>query len=841
MSSFSTLNKLAVLALILMSSLTSTVALRAQANSGFAQAGQQQGPKAYSIISIDVQGVEDETTRFFVIRNSGLKEGEQITVPGDESIAKAIKTLYRLGMFSDVRVVAEKFVGEGVYLQIQVTKEPRLSDYTFEGAKRGQQEDLRKKLPLLRGQSVKPSDVERSIQLIKNYYTEKGYPLAQVEVEKSEIDNDRVSLKFDVEKGDRIKVQDIKIKGNDSFSNYRIRKKLKETKKKRWWRFWKRETFEESKFQDDLSNVIDFYNQKGFYDARVVADSAYIIGVEENDPHYMVELSIEEGPQYHIRNVSFDGNTHYTDEQLRQSLGFQKGDVYNSRKLQSNLYGNPRNNDIGSLYYNQGYVQFQVAESITEVNGDSLDLSYEVVEGDIFKVGDVKISGNSKTKEHVVRRVIYTLPGNTFSREGIQRSLRELAQLGYFNQESLIPDTRINPETKTVDITYPLEETGGDQLEFSGGWGGFGGLLLQAGVTFKNFSLQNLFNKEAYRPLPSGDGQQLSLGVQVQGRFYQNYYLSFQEPWFRGLPRPVGLSLSQTRYDLGAQTSLLTGISSNSSGGVISISSASLSYGRQLKVPDDYFSTGSILKYRLYNLGDRSIAAGLPIGQNQSLSFTQSLSRNSLDHPQFPSAGSQFLASVEIAPPLPGFVQYHKWTLNTSWNLPLAGKNGKLSLGLTANYGYVGTLTGERVAFERYIVGGTPFDSQTGRFGYGRDIVYMRGFPPGAIGPRDASNAFVGGAILNKYNSELKYLAVQSPQFSMQSYIFLDAAGSYDNFGSYNPANLHRAVGVGARVFLPILGMITLNYGRNLDAFPSTTNDDGSQKWRFQFSLGQSF
>ncbi|MEM1269273.1 MAG: outer membrane protein assembly factor BamA [Bacteroidota bacterium] len=799
------------------------------------------GPQAMNILGIDVEGTQDDGTRFLVIRQSGLTIGQEVQVPGDEAFSKAIKQLYRLRIFSDVEIVADKMIDGGVYLLIRVKQEPRLDSYSFTGIKGSHRDELKRKTPLLRGQSVKPGDIDRTKRIVSDYYAEKGHPLATTEVVRTETEEGRLKLEFQVERGPRVEVNEIMVEGNIAFSEKAVEKRLKETKEDRWWRFWKKETFDVDEFESDKQNLINYYNEKGYYDAQIVSDSTYLVDVD-GKPKLNVVLRVQEGPKYHIRDIDFEGNTAYTDQQLMESLGIAEGEAYNSKRLETNLYANPRNTDVSSLYYNRGYVGFRVNPVITVAQGDSLDLTFQIEEGDVYDFGNISIAGNTTTKEHVIRRQLRTMPGYTFSRDAIQRSLRELVQLGYFNPETLIPETRVNPGEKTVDVTYQVEETGNSQLELSGGWGGVGGgLLLQAGFTFNNFSIQDIFKAGAWRPLPTGDGQQLGLNVQVQGSFFQNYAINFTEPWFRGKPHPVGFSISHSRYNLNRRFNAFLGQfeeTAENPDNRISITSAQLSYGRQLKWPDDYFSTGSVLGWRFYNFGARSTSYGLPPGQNHALTFTQRFARNSLDNPLFPSNGSSLNMSVEIAPPFPGFIQYHKWSLSNSWNMPLFRK---VSLGLSADYGYVGSFNSETVSFERYVVGGTPFDAQGGRFGFGRDLVFARGFPAAAITPLNPDGSLLGGSVLNKYTSELRWMMATSPQFQLQTYGFLDALNTWDGFTSYDPTQLFRATGVGVRIFLPILGMLNMSYGYNLDAFPRQAGDDGLSRWRFQFSLGQSF
>jgi outer membrane protein insertion porin family len=582
--------------------------------------------------------------------------------------------------------------------------------------------------------------------------------------------------------------------------------------------------------------VVDFYRERGYYDAQIVRDSFYV-DAEDGRPEVIVELEVREGAQYHIRNIEWEGNTVIPEDVLSASLGFSPGDVYNSQKLEQNLFMNRSSTDVASLYMNRGHMRFNVQPTIRVVEGDSLDIHLDVFEGDVYAFGTIDIAGNTKTKEHVVRRELYTVPGQTFSRESIQESMRRLSQLQYFDAESMAagPGIEIDEGRKTVDLKYNLEEVGSDQLELSGTWGRFG-LILMLRFGFNNFSAQNLFNKDAWKPLPSGDGQKLSVGLQTNGRYYQSYSLSFTEPWYRGRPTPVGFSLSHSRLGGGGYM----GFGARS--GSFTTSSVRTFYERRLKWPDDFFSASTSLGYQYYDngRGEDRFYSFLPAGMSQEVTVQQSFSRSSLDNPMFPMRGSQMQFSVQVAPPVPGFIQYHKWRFKTDWNVPIAPK---LTLAVGTDYGVIGSLTGRPVTFERFDVGGSPFETQ-GLYTFGSDIVYMRGYPRSAIGPRREDEA-VGGTILNKYTSELRWLAIQSPQLQAAPYLFLDAANTWNDFRSYNPASLYRSAGMGVRLFLPIIGMLELTYGYNFDEFTPLSylrsRHDGSNRWYFQFSLGQGF
>jgi outer membrane protein insertion porin family len=798
-----------------------------------------QMPSTYTVRSIEVEGVTNPRTRDFVIQSSGLSEGQKITLPGSEALGSAVRAIYNLRLFSDVEILRTKQGGGAVDLLIKVTPEPRLATYSFEGIGGGDREDIDKKVPLLKGRPVRPADIERTIQVIKQHYRSKGFRRAEVDVEREVNDQNRLNLTFDVDRGKKVEVQEINISGNENIADFWLRRRMKETKAHRWWRFWKGETFDRSLFEEDVQRIEDLYKQKGYYDARVVKDSVYY----SSEYGLTVDLKVHEGQKYYVRDVEWDGNTVYPDQVLTNTLGFEEGDVYDGKKLEQNLRGSPQGNDVSSLYMDRGYMRFQVQPQVRVVGQDSLDLTFDIQEGDTYDFGDIQITGNQKTKEHVIRRELYTLPGERFSRSAIQESVRRLLQLNYFSQESLKggPNISVDQEEQEVDLTYSVEEVGSDQLELSGTWGRYG-LVLQLGFTFNNFSAQNLFNWSEWQPLPSGDGQKLSLNVRTNGRYYQNYSASFTEPWFLGRPNPVGGSVSYSRFSRLPSAGLFGGArGSRLANGAFSQSSAQLFYERRLQWPDDKFSLSNALGYQFYQNSNDFISS-LPEGVSQQLTLTETLSRNSLNNPIFPTSGSKVSLSLELAPPVSDFVQYHKWRLKTSWNVPLGGR---FSLNFKTDYGYIGSITGEEVQFQRFDLGGSAFDY--GGYNYGTEPVFMRGYPARVLGPRrtvtrsDGTQDVVpvGGTVLNKYTSELRFQAIESQQLRAAPYLFLDAANSWDSFQTYNPAQLYRSAGVGVRVFLPIVGLIEFNYGYNFDRYtPIEQGDGGDPGWTFQFSIG---
>ncbi len=787
-----------------------------------------QPPETYTIRSIRVEGLQEERLRQFVRSISGLEEGEEVTIPGGSAIADAIRSIYDAQYFSDVAILRENAANGQVDLVIRVTMEPTLADYSFEGAG-GYADELREKVSLLRGRPVRPAEVVRSKQIIENFYDEEGYVGTEVSVQRKQIGDQGVILTFYVDPGREAEVEEIDILGNEALSDDDVIDALDEVREDRWWRFWSSATFDREVFEEDLERIITYYNSRGYYDARIVRDSVYL-----TPEGLHIDIKVHEGPKFYISDIEWQGNTVYTDAVLTGVLGLEEGDVYDETKLQENLYGTGRGSGVLGLYLNRGYLRANVEPSIRVVGGDSLEIVFEVTENAIYEFGDVNIAGNTKTKEHVIRRELYTVPGNTFSRDAIRESIRRLMQLKYFSRESLAggPNIDIDEAEKEVNLTYTVEEVGSDQLELSGTYGRFG-LVLQLRFTFNNFSAGNIFNWDAYRPLPTGDGQRLSVGIQTNGTYYQNYSISFTEPWFRGRPTPIGGSvayqyLSCLPYQRTCGDDSFQRFSSR------------FFYSQRLDWPDDKFMTSSSINYQYFENDSLYRSSLRPLGVSNQISFTQSLSRNSLNNPLFPSRGSEFELSLEVAPPLGDLVQYYKVRFNSAWHVPLIED---LSLSFGTDLGYVGSLTGEEVQFGRFDVGGSPLDY--GRYSYYSEQVFMRGYPSSALNPRRRVNGQlfpVDGTILTKYTSELRWMAIQSPQLQAAPYLFLDAANTWASFDTFNPLQLYRSAGVGARLYLPIIGLIEVSYGYNFDRFLSLeTGQPAPRDWTFQISLGRGF
>jgi outer membrane protein insertion porin family len=784
-------------------------------------------PQQYTILSVSVEGNESTRTQF-IVNASSLNEGTTITHPGDE-IPDAIKRLYRVGLFSDVKVFITEQTATGVHLLIRVQEQPRLLEYKVEGVKRSERRDLKDEIVLVPGTAITEANVEQTKSSIRRFFREKGFWFTKVEtrIEPSEAEN-RSILVFEVDKGARLEVKDIIFKGADAFSNRTLLKNIKPLKEDAPWKIFGKKVYKEEDLEEGQEKLMALYRKKGYIDARVVSDSVWVFDYADGEKQGVkVQLNIQEGPQYKVRNITWDGNSVYTDEQLTTALGFEKGDVFNEEKYDQNVNFNKTSTDINSLYQNIGYLFFQAFPRITKVAEDSLDIHFDLYEDEIATIREVSFSGNTQTHDDVVRRTLRTVPGNTYSRDAIVRSIRELSTLGYFNPENITPDVIPNQQDKTVDVTFDLDESQStSNFEFSGGYGGrFIGAIISARLNFNNFSLKRALEGD-FTPFPSGDGQTLSLGVQVTGTGYQSYSFGFVEPWLNGKPTSLGVNLS---YNL---------INYSTTSERNKLFSASVSLGKRLRWPDDFFSTRTVLGYQLYDV--QGTASFLAEGTSSIISIRQVLERNSLDNFISPNSGSKFTLSAELAPPIPGFSEYYKIKSEFQHHVPVAGK---LVLTSLADYGYIGYLTqSKRTNFQRFLVGGTQLQ-QRQSFLY--DNIDLRGYPGGlseSIAPI-VDGEKIGGRLFSKYSLELRYPAVSTEQLQLIPYVFMDAGNSYEDFANFDPFNLKRSVGVGTRVFLPVLGLVDLSYGYRLDGVQGESSNSTllPGKWEFLFNIGSPF
>lgn len=797
----------------------------------------QQFPQEYEIREVVVEGLQT-ARESYLISTGGLGVGTHITVPG-EAISEAIRRIYRTGLFSDVQICYETMDG-GILIRMEVQEQPRLEEFQLEGPKRSHRRELREQISLLPGFAVTSSAKAQAIQTIRRYYRGRGHWGTEVEVEEEITDEarNRVTVTFHVDPGDRIKIRRIQFEGNEAFSDRKLRRQLSTIKEDTWWRLFKRHVYTEEDYNEAIGNLQTFYRENGYRDIRVLQDSVYVFdyrhALRGTLDGVSIDFTVEEGPQYRIRNISWEGNTVYEDEELRAMLDFEEGDVFNATKFEENLYMNRDENDITSMYQNIGYLFFEIMPDIRVVGEDELDLHFDIIEREIATIRDVNFTGNTRTHDDVVRRNLRTIPGNTYSRSAIVRTIRELSTVGYFNPEAIEPDLAPDPENQTVDITYGLDESQStDNFEFSGGFGGRQiGVILAARVNFNNFSVQRMFEEGGWNPIPSGDGQRLSLGVQVTGQGYQSYNFSFQEPWFRGRPTSVGFS---TSYDILNYQQL-----GNQPRERNELFSTSVSVGRpQLRWPDDFFSMQTSLSYQLYNVA--GFAGVFPDGSTNILSLRHQIERNSLDNFISPRTGSKLQISGEVAPPLPNFGQYYKFKTSFHTHTTLTGR---LTLSGGADYGYMGYFgSGERSLFQRFFLGGTEIQQ---RQSFINDNIDMRGFPGGVTGvisPLDEERNLIGGRVVSKYTLELRYPAVVTEQVQLIPYVFADAGNSYANLDTFDPFNVKRAVGFGTRLYLPILGLVDLSYGYRMDGTPSSRRGGGlnPNEWEFLFNIGAPF
>jgi outer membrane protein insertion porin family len=782
----------------------------------------QNRPRQFEIVGVTVLGAENHNSSF-ILASANLNQGERITIPGEE-IPAAIRRLYRTGLFSDVTIYHTIVSASTIRIEIHVKEQPRLQDFQISGVKRSQRRELREQINLITGFAVTESAKAQAVNSIRRYYSEKGYRNTEVEISIASTDTirNRITLDFNVNAGDRIQVRRIQFEGNESFNDRKLRKTLKKPKQNTWWRLG-RQLFKQEEFVEGKGNLNDFYKKNGFRDFRIVSDSVYVYQHSRRKEGISVDFVIEEGAQYFVRNISWEGNTIYTDEQLTAALDFASGDVFNEEKFSQNLFNNRSSSDIYSLYHDAGYLFLSVEPDIREVPGDSLDLFFYISEDEIAKIRRVYFTGNTKTHDDVVRRNLRNMPGANYNRSQIMRSVRELSTLGYFVPENIRPDLDADPINKTVDIIYSLDESAStDNFEFSGGFGGRQfGVILSARVNFNNFSAQNLFNKEAWSPLPGGDGQKLSIGAQVTGRGYRNYNFSFTEPWFRGRPHSLGFGLSYSLYRF-SESSQFEQFTAN------------ISYGRRLTWPDDFFTQTSILQYQMFDVFGRE--GFIDPGRAYLLSFRQVVERNSLDNFISPRFGSKLTLSGEFAPPIGQFREFYKILTAFQHHIPLVDK---LVFTNGLEYGYIGWFgKSQRSQFNRFYLGGTPLQQQQTFY---RDNVDLKGFPGGfggSISPFVNAEA-VGGNIYSKYFSEMRYPLVASDQIQLIPYMFAEAGNAYLGFEQFDPFNVKRAAGFGLRVFLPILGLVDLSYGHRFDGIPGTGIRSG--QWEFLFNIGAPF
>lgn len=779
-------------------------------------------PKLLKILGITTTGLQS-TNEPFIIATSGLQVGEVILVPGS-AITNALRRIYRTGLYADVQILEGSRTDEGIYLTIFVREQPRLDSFEIVGIKKSARREVRERIPLLTGFGITNSTIAQAESAIKRYYLEKGYRYTNVNNRVEVIDSvlNRANILFTIEPGTRLQVERINIIGNETVSDRIAKKKMKEVKENTWYRL-ARQLFKKDKYETAKENLISYYKSRGYRDVQIVNDSVYVTDTGRREG-IQIDVNVIEGPKYFVRNIVWDGNTVHTEERLNQALGFNKGDVFNETLFQENLEINKDETDITSIHQNLGYLFFRIEPNIQVVAADSLDLNFFIIEDEIAKIEKVEIKGNTRTHDNVIRRELRTYPAEIYSRSAIIRSVRQLQTLNYFVPEKIDPQLDVDYDKKITNITYNLEETTGtDNFELSGGFGGRGiGMILSARVNFNNFSIQNMFNRDAYSILPTGDGQRLSLGIQVTGRGYQNYDIGFNEPWLNGKPTSLGFNTSYSLYNTSTYT--------------YELFSTSVSMGRRLTWPDDYFSQSNAIILQKYNVDDQEGQYFGASGNTFLLSFRSSIERNSLDNFISPNNGSKLSLSAEFAPPVFTFSQYYKLKAEYQYHIPIIGKLVS-SFGL--EWGHLGWFGSEgRSQFQRYYMGGTPLQQ---RQSFTNDNIDLKGFPGGLGGSITpyANGQPIGGRIYNKYSTELRYPLVSNAQLQLIPYIFAEAGNVYRTFNTYDPFDVKRVSGIGTRIFLPILGLVDLSYGYRFDGVYGTSILP--RRWEFLFNIGAPF
>jgi outer membrane protein insertion porin family len=800
----------------------------------------------YKILGISVEGNKsaDAST---IISSSGLKVGDEIQIPGDQTL-NAIRQLWTLNIFSDIQIITDKKVSDGIFLLIKVAEYPRLEKVEVEGNDEIGTDDIMEKVTFLRGAILKPQETSKLINRIKKLYADDGYLNAKVEAKRyiyytaDTVDNDitvtwrqendfsdelpveydegdriysdliskikdRIVLKLEIDEGDEVVVRKISFTGNKAFDDGDLRGEMDDTEESKWWKFWSSADFHPDKFEKDKQLIIDFYRSEGYRDAEILSDT--LIYYNDNKD-LAININVYEGPQYKVRNIIWEGNTVYPDVVLTNRLDFNKGDVYDYKKFQSNLRGNEKQTDVSALYLDNGYLTFNLEPEEIRVGEDSVDLKIKVEERKQFRVSKVNIAGNTKTMDKVIRRELYTIPGEYFNRALLLRSVQQLANLQYFNVEKLYGPEGIGTKIETdstVAVTFNVEEKSSDYLNASVGYSGSFGFSGAIGVTLTNFSIA--------RPFSMGGGQVLNFSWQFGvGNIYRTFTIGFTEPWLFDTPTSVGLELFDTRqqyvYDLRQ-------------------SGATLRVGRRLKWPDDFFYIQGLFRYQYNNVIQ---GQGVYLeGRTNQFTFGATLSRRNIDNPIFPSTGSKVSLSAEMngGPFLPGDVDYLKLEFKAEWYKRLFNSN-RFVFYTSADFGYIDELVKNTPIqpFDRYYMGGNGLVIAT---------VPLRGYEDRTVGPRNLNGYVIGGDVMTKFTSELRFAVTLEP---MPLYLiaFAEAGNVFESFEKTDIFDLRRSAGFGARILINPIGLIGFDIGYGFDR---KITDGADPKWLFNFQFGKGF
>ncbi|MBO4543091.1 MAG: BamA/TamA family outer membrane protein [Bacteroidales bacterium] len=825
-------------------------------------------PEEYTIGGVTFSG-----TGKCDLRSLSFSVGDKIKIPGDK-IRKTIQRLSDLGLYRDnIAITATKIEGKTIFLDIYLEEMPRLSSFVYKGVKKTDIEEFEKKISMTQGRVVNENLKTVVNNVITDYYKEKGFYYATTEITETtdSLNPNFVVLTINVDKGKKVKVGTINVYGTKEIEPSVLRAAMKETKTKFMFqpcekfdtaivdffrshekykgkdllqltkmyfadrvRFrFKASKFDQQKYEDDKLALVAKMNELGYRDAYIKSDTSYILGNREMN----IDIEVEEGQRYYFRNISWVGNTKYSSDLLGKILGINKGDVYNTALLEKNLNGSPDNEDVSSLYLDDGYLFFYALPIEVAIEDDSVDIEIRVREGNQATINKVTVSGNTRTSDNVILRELTTVPGSVFSRSDIIRSQRQLLQLGYFNQEKMNVIPKADEKTGTVDLEYVVEEANSDQFELSVGWGAklFYG---SAGITFNNFSTRKMFKKDAWTPIPSGDGQRVSFKLQVYSNYAQYYAFSFTEPWVGG-KKPISLNFSVSHSRNASYNTPKTSANYYS----MNVTQVTIGLSNRLKLPDDYFYMSNSFSYLCYNVNNYPYFI-LDTGRCHEISYTFSLGRNSMDAPIYPRTGSDMLFTAQFTPPYSllnhkdysdmtnqekyKLLEFHKWKFHYTQYVNVVEN---LVIMARAKFGFLGAYNKKVgiVPFERFYMGGSGMTSSY--MWDAREIVAMRGYSDESLSPE------AGASIYQRFTLELRYPITLNPSATIYILGFLEAGNSWESVRSYQPFKMYRSAGVGVRVYLPMFGLLGLDWGYGFDDVPGNKDANKSQ---FHFSIGQS-
>lgn len=840
--------------------------------------------KRYILGGLEVTGLQsynEQTVKTY----TDLRVGQPITLPG-EQISATINKLWGLELFTDIDFYITDIQGDNVFLELNILERPTLSMVKMNGVKDRKVDEILKDTDLKKGKKITESLIANSKNYIQNKFKKKGYLNAKVNIitAKDTSQTNARSMVVNVDKGDKVKIKDIVFEGNNQLASKKLRKALKKTKKKKLGRFWKKSKFIKDDYENDLALLVDKYAENGYRDARVLSDT--ILNVDENN--IKIKIKVEEGNKYYFGDIDFVGNSVYSDRVLQRVLGIKKGATYNGVLLRERIADDskPDANDVTSLYQNNGYLFSSINPVEVSAENDTINFEIRIVEGKETFLDHVTVSGNDKTNDHVIFRELRTRPGQKYNKSDIIRSIRELGQLGFFDAEQIKPDI-VNPKPNegTVDLAYSLVESGSSQIELQGGYGG-GGFIGTLGLSFSNFSLKNILNGEAYKPVPMGDGQSFALRLQAS-RTYRVYSLNFSEPWLGG-KKPVRFNLSLSRtQQFGANYSRSGRVEVNKDRS-FSITGLSAGLAKRVQWPDDFFTISHSLGYQIYDFNNYNLGLfNFGNGKSNSISYTFGISRNALDGGRiYPRRGSNFEITGKLTPPFSLFgnkdfkgiteesteilneireisavdpndsrlselstqrekleeerfkwLEYYKLNFKGDWYTTLVGD---LVLRTNAEFGFLGSYNHDigNVPFERFYVGGDGMGNFTLD---GRDVIQLRGYENNAITPIEPGASTPDGALIyNKFSLELRYPLTLKPSASIYGLAFLEGGNAFNNFQDFNPFQIKRSAGVGLRIFMPAFGLLGIDFGYGFDQ-DYRTNSTGPSGFQTHFIIGQQF